>query len=40
VVESLAGAYIGSGWKDVVVFALFLIVLLIKPSGLMGKSNA
>ena len=40
IAESLGGAYISSGWKDVVVFVLFLIVLLIKPSGLMGKSNA
>ena len=40
IAESLGAAYIGSGWKDVVVFVLFLIVLLIKPSGLMGKSNA
>ncbi len=40
VAESLGGAYIGSGWKEVVVFVLFLLVLLFKPSGLMGKSNA
>ncbi len=40
IAESMGGAYISSGWKDVVVFVLFLIVLLIKPSGLMGKSNA
>ncbi|MBK8725727.1 MAG: branched-chain amino acid ABC transporter permease [Holophagaceae bacterium] len=38
--ESMGAAYIGAGWKDVVVFALFLLVLLLKPSGLMGKSNA
>lgn len=40
IAESMGGAYISSGWKDVVVFVLFLVVLLIKPSGLMGKSNA
>jgi branched-chain amino acid transport system permease protein len=39
IIESLASTYISSGWKNVVVFALFLLVLLIKPSGLMGKSR-
>jgi branched-chain amino acid transport system permease protein len=39
VAESLGGVYFGAGWKEVVVFVLFLLVLLFKPSGLMGKSN-
>ncbi|MDD2582642.1 MAG: branched-chain amino acid ABC transporter permease [Desulfuromonadaceae bacterium] len=39
VVESMGAAYISSEWKDVVVFAIFLLVLLIKPSGLMGTSR-
>jgi branched-chain amino acid transport system permease protein len=37
--ESVGGMYIGSGWKEVIVFALFLLVLLLKPSGLFGKSS-
>ncbi len=40
IAESIGGVYIGSGWKEVIVFVLFLLVLLFKPSGLMGKSNA
>jgi branched-chain amino acid transport system permease protein len=40
VAESVGGVYFGSGWKEVVVFVLFLLVLLFKPSGLFGKSNA
>lgn len=40
VAESIGGVYFGSGWKEVVVFVLFLLVLLFKPSGLFGKSNA
>ncbi len=39
VTESVGGAYLGSGWKDVIVFVLFLLVLLFKPSGLLGTSR-
>jgi branched-chain amino acid transport system permease protein len=38
--ESLAGAYLASGWKDLFVYSLFLLVLLLKPAGLLGKSRA
>lgn len=40
VAESLGAAYISSGMKEVVVYVLFLLVLLLKPSGLLGKSRA
>jgi branched-chain amino acid transport system permease protein len=39
VAESVSGTYIGSGWKDVCVYVIFLLVLLLKPSGLLGKSR-
>jgi branched-chain amino acid transport system permease protein len=39
VAESLGAAYIGAGWKEVVVYTIFLLVLLFKPSGLLGKSR-
>ncbi len=39
IAESVGGVYIGSGWKEVVVYTLFLLVLLFKPSGLLGKSK-
>ncbi len=39
VAESIGGVYFGSGWKEVVVFVLFLLVLLFRPSGLLGKSR-
>ncbi len=39
IAESVGGVYIGSGWKEVVVYTLFLLVLLLKPSGLLGKSK-
>src|SRR5438067_7770489 len=37
--ESLAGAYLSSSNKDLVVYVLFLLVLLFKPAGLLGKSR-
>jgi branched-chain amino acid transport system permease protein len=39
VAESVSATYIGSGWKDVCVYVIFLLVLLLKPSGLLGKSR-
>jgi branched-chain amino acid transport system permease protein len=39
VAESVGGVTFGAGWKEVVVFVLFLLVLLFKPSGLLGKSR-
>jgi branched-chain amino acid transport system permease protein len=39
VAESIGGVYFGAGWKEVVVFVLFLLVLLFKPSGRLGKSR-
>jgi branched-chain amino acid transport system permease protein len=38
-VESLAAVYVSSGLKELFVYVLFLLVLLLKPSGLLGKSR-
>jgi branched-chain amino acid transport system permease protein len=39
VVESLGATYISTGLKDVLGFAIFVIVLVLKPSGLVGKTR-
>jgi branched-chain amino acid transport system permease protein len=39
VVESLGATYISSGLKDVLGFVIFLLVLILKPSGLVGKTR-
>ena len=39
VTESVSSVCMSSSWKDVVVFTVFLLVLLFKPGGLMGKSR-
>ena len=37
VVENLSKAYISSQLSDAIVFALLIIILLVKPTGLMGQ---
>lgn len=35
--ESFASAYFSSEWKDVVAFSLLILVLLFRPTGILGK---
>ncbi|MBS0501270.1 MAG: high-affinity branched-chain amino acid ABC transporter permease LivH [Burkholderiaceae bacterium] len=37
IAETLAAAYISSEYKDIVAFAVLVLVLLVRPSGLLGK---
>ncbi len=37
--ESIAGTYISSGYKDAVAFILLVLILMVKPSGIMGKKG-
>lgn len=39
IIEAMSSAYISTDWKDVVVFTLFIIVLLVRPQGLFGKKQ-
>lgn len=38
-VESLGGGYISSGLKDALTFTFILLLLLIRPSGIMGEKS-
>jgi branched-chain amino acid transport system permease protein len=38
-VENLAGAYISFAFKDVFTFALLIAVLIVRPSGLFGRTR-
>jgi branched-chain amino acid transport system permease protein len=36
--ETMVSAYGGSMYKDGVAFAILILILLIKPKGLLGKN--
>ena len=38
--ESLGAAYVSSAWKDTIAFIVLLLVLFVRPHGLMGKAAA
>lgn len=37
VIDTISGYYIGSDLREAVVFGIFLLILILKPSGLFGK---
>lgn len=38
VVQTFAAGYISSMWQDAIVYALLIVILVVKPSGLLGKN--
>jgi branched-chain amino acid transport system permease protein len=38
VLESLSSYMIGAGWADAVAYAAFLLILILRPEGLLGRS--
>ena len=37
IIENLAKAYISTELSDAIVFGVLIVVLLVKPTGLLGK---
>jgi branched-chain amino acid transport system permease protein len=37
-VESLGASYISSEYKDAYAFLILIVILLVKPEGLLGKT--
>ena len=40
VAETIGASYINSGYRDAISFAILIIVLLVKPSGIFGRTSA
>jgi branched-chain amino acid transport system permease protein len=38
--EQMVSGYTSSSWRDAVAFGILILILLIKPSGLLGKGTA
>jgi branched-chain amino acid transport system permease protein len=38
--EQLVSGYISSSWRDAIAFAILILILLVKPTGLLGKRAA
>ena len=36
----MGGFYVGTAWKEVLYFLVFIAVLLIRPAGLFGQRGA
>jgi len=37
--EALGTQFVGSSWKDVFAFGLLILILILRPNGLLGKSE-
>lgn len=38
--ETIGASYVSSGYRDAIAFAILIIVLLVKPSGIFGKATS
>jgi branched-chain amino acid transport system permease protein len=39
IVESLGGHVFGVAWSDVVIFTILIVVMVFRPSGLLGQQT-
>jgi branched-chain amino acid transport system permease protein len=40
VIEALAGGFVSSAFQDVSAFAIIMVVLVVRPTGLFGERGA
>jgi branched-chain amino acid transport system permease protein len=40
VIESLGSAYISTAWKDAIAFFVLILILIVRPTGLLGERVA
>ena len=39
VVESISGYFLGGSWSDMIIYGIFILILLVRPTGLFGRGN-
>lgn len=39
VIESLSGYFLGGSWSEMLIYAVFVLILFIRPTGLFGRGN-
>lgn len=39
-IEALGGGYISGQWKDVIAFTLLILILMVRPTGILGERTA
>jgi branched-chain amino acid transport system permease protein len=37
VIEAMGGGYLATEWTDVIIFSILVLVLVIRPAGLLGR---
>ena len=40
VIEALAAGYIAIAWKDAIAFTVLILILIIRPTGILGERTA
>jgi branched-chain amino acid transport system permease protein len=40
VVESMGAVYLGSQWKDVIAYVILVLILIVRPTGILGERVA
>ena len=40
VIEALGAAYISMAWKDAIAFVVLILILIVRPTGLLGERVA
>jgi len=38
--EAMFAGYVSAAWKDVIVFAVLMLILIFRPTGLLGEKVA
>ena len=40
IIEAMGSAYLSFAWKDAIAFAVLILILIVRPTGLLGERVA